>query len=745
VSYAVPLEDQRLSAAHKILGRFSRTANETGVESTNSAQLEVLEATSSRLGGFSFTEFREQFPARWALSTQEANRVADEVLHALRGVSIHPSLALAALARPHLDHATKRRAGAYYTDFRLAKYLATQAKTALETRPTILDPACGTGILLVAAVLQSCGSDRMKIRETLRARVFAADRSDDALRGARLALASLTDDLNAVAEMTSKWRAHDSLTASTENWPEALRDGVGLIVANPPWEKLKLSRHEHLQTVGVQRHYGADYDNGELHKTHYEASKLQLRDYAAALQGRYPILGAGELDLYQAFLELFLRLLARGGTFSALVPAGLIRSQGTAPLREELLSRCDELDFVILENRARFFSIDSRFKFIAVCARVGHGVAKQAPIRLRHATGTEDGIAEGGSARISRQTLRALRPDLTLPEVRSETEWRLYVRICDSGDTLDGPSGAWSAHFAREVDMTKERPLFVRRPDIGALPVIEGRMIHQHRFGAKSYVSGTGRRARWDPVPFGHSLLLPQYWIGRRHLRAEVVARIARARVGFCDITGQTNERTMLAARIPAGVVCGNKVPTILFGAVASDDHDFLWLAIVNSFVFDWMIRRVVTTTVNYFLLRSVPLPRIDLSSLPARRLIDSARQIDELARARITTADAWAVGEVRACIDAGVACAYGLSLDDMELILSDFPLLDRAQPPLPGESRSTITRDLVLLRTAQRLGAPTSDWARRVEFARETGALPFVPSQFGESDEIPTSEALDA
>jgi hypothetical protein len=87
-------------------------------------------------------------------------------------------------------------------------------------------------------------------------------------------------------------------------------------------------------------------------------------------------------------------------------------------------------------------------------------------------------------------------------------------------------------------------------------------------------------------------------------------------------------------------------------------------------------------------------------------------------------------MARLRAEIDVEVAVAYGLLLSDMELVLSDFPLLDRGQPPLVGELRSTITRDLVLLTMAKRMRNPQPEWENRVRLAEERGAVAYVASE---------------
>src|SRR5207253_11176822 len=138
---------------------------------------------------------------------------------------------------------------------------------------------------------------------------------------------------------------------------------------------------------------------------------------------------------------------------------------------------------------------------------------------------------------------------------------------------LDDETSPFKSTIVREVDMTRDRSRFVTNPRKGYLPVVEGRMIAQHRFGAKAYQSGTGRRAIWQPLQPGESTVEPQFFYPADALPGGVLDRTGRARVGFCDVTGQTNERSIIVARVPEGVVCGNKVPTIMF---SEDDGDLI-------------------------------------------------------------------------------------------------------------------------------------------------------------------------
>jgi hypothetical protein len=63
--------------------------------------------------------------------------------------------------------------------------------------------------------------------------------------------------------------------------------------------------------------------------------------------------------------------------------------------------------------------------------------------------------------------------------------------------------------------------------------------------------------------------------------------------------------------------------------------------------------------------------------------------------------------------------------------VLSDFPLLDRGQPTLEGESRSTITTDFVLAAFLEAVGEQPGAFDTRVMNAKRMGAIPYVPAEY--------------
>ncbi len=692
-------------------------------------RLQVLEATSARFGGFDLEAFHKAFGVQSNYSAAELLELAAPVAGAIESSPVHPAMALSALAREALHEQERKSTGAYHTDFRLATRLAQLAAPKLTHKSKVIDPASGAGILLAALTHAVCGMDRAKVAHWLANGVCAADLSSNSLRAALLSLASFTDDVEALRAMRARWYCGDSLMADREVWTAMAPEGFDAVIGNPPWEKVKLSRHEFLKSAGAYRHYGAQIHG--LDEERFALQREEVATYSRRLLARYPDLGMGEPDLYIAFTDLFFELCKEQGVVAALIPGGLIRSQGTQAMRQKIFEASQSVSLSIIDNRARFFAIDTRFKFLAVAlVKAGSEKSKRDPIILLHERGTSTGLEKTGMATIGRAALTAVREDLSLPEVRSLAEWKLFSKIAKAGVSWNEPGSGWAPKFCREVDMTKERPKFLGRATPGALPLVEGRMVQSHRFGVKGHVSGTGRSALWETYAIGGSRLSPQFWIRPSDLPRANRHRVDVLRAGFCDIAGQTNERSLMAALIPPGVACGNKVPTILFPEDPSEERLLAWVSVANSFVFDWMLRRVLTTTVNYFLLQSVPMPKLTKGGLPWNKLVSAARELRILDDAGATRETYERMAQLRGEIDAEVAVAYGLDLKDMELVLQDFPILDRGQAALPSEVKSTITRDTVLAIMAKRTMDKTTTWLHRATEAQAMGAMAYVPSE---------------
>ncbi len=689
-------------------------------------QLSALAVASSEIGGYPLTAL--PWIRKESSITGAPSKAGREIAKRIKASGIPPALILSAMSEFKLNELSKKTNGVYFTDSRLSEFLASQITGDKTRRPTVIDPACGSGMLLCQAALRlkACGIGMNKV---LAECIFGADLSQDSTRAAIMALASMTNSASTVAKLCSHILVGDSLRRTDHGWSELGENGFDYVIANPPWERLRTVSHEISKSIDSDSHYGDDIDDD--FKPAIDNHRKAVSAYSASVGSSATLQGRGEKDMYKLFLELSMRLRNRSGMICVLIPAGLIRAASAQDLREELISKSADLHFVLFDNKERYFDIDSRFKFLAVFSTRKNGPGDCSELILSSGCCVDGVVQLKQTVEIQTKSLRAIRHDLTIPEVRTVEEWRLFKQLSANHPPFGAGSSIWAHRYVREVDMTLSRREFKSRPDKDSVPLIEGRMIHQYRFGCKAYVSGTGRKATWANV--NHATApdpVTQYFISRKTLSPSRQACLGQPRAGFCDITGQTNERTVLAAIIPAGVICGNKVPTIAFEvSELSEKLKYAWVGIANSFCFDWLTRLVCTTSLNFFILDSIPIPS-DRNAMPA--ILEIAKIVEKFAAGKDTRDDGIPPRQ-RALIEALVMRLYGITSADAQLVLSAFPQVDKNQRPISGETRSTITMDSVMGEYFRLSGDAEARQlhAKRVEKARLQGAEAFMPNQF--------------
>jgi hypothetical protein len=327
-------------------------------------------------------------------------------------------------------------------------------------------------------------------------------------------------------------------------------------------------------------------------------------------------------------------------------------------------------------------------------------------------------VLAGETTRLSVADIREQSPDaLAIPEVTGAGDAELAARMSGRwplfGDQAAGPP---IQHYQAELHMGNDRELFGDLAD--GLPVYEGRMVDQFDHRAKAYCSGRGRSAVWELLPFGdpRKAIVPQWHLPPENLPQKLGDRTTRYRVGWCDVTGPRNERSLLAALIPPGVICGHKVPTFSFPEGFEWSY-MPWLAVANSFCVDFLSRKKVALSMSITVLDSLPFPRLPLTHSVANRLARLALRLTctspEMTAYWNAMAAHWlceAVPEstsppgfldpeqraaARAEIDAVVARhLFDLSAEELAAILDTFPVLRRREEKTYGEFR---TKRLVL------------------------------------------------
>lgn len=694
---------------------FSKNTNEY-----TTIKLYILAIVATKYSSIDITFYQETLNLNFTnkFNRIDVSEVADLIYELIEALPFHSSYIIAVLAQEEEHITEKKSSGAFYTDYRLANYMLNGVE---ESKGLVLDPACGTGILLASYVLKF-GANQKDIDVIIKNKICGADQSLHAITGAFISLSCLTQDKNVLISLKGRLRQCNSLIEIKTPWKD-LKDEFHLIIANPPWEKLKVVKHDMQLKKDLSTIYGSS--GGKNVKTDVSVRKKKLDTYLKKLNESYKFQGNGEKDLYVFFLELATKLIAKDGQISYLVPAGLIRSKGTENLREALFNIYNDIEISLFTNEPKYFNIDSRFKFLNIKLKKNKKSTKNI-IKLIFAKHKGTQLIASKGVEWSYKELSSLRNDLTIPEVDDMVSLKLFNRLSSKGSFTNREGSEWNFKIKREVDMTQKRSLFSRKAKEGYLPLIEGRMVWHYNSMSKTYISGSGRAAKWEPCFFERPTKVEtQFYFPSSSLDKKTEDHLNNFRIGFCDIAGQTNERSMMAAVIPKNYICGNKVPTVVFENDYDDNRKaYCWLAIVNSHTFDWLLRRVLTTTVNFFLLKSIPLPKMNFESELAIELYTISKRISNGEYDSL-----WERANLLTRVENLVVDAYGVSYKEFKKIIGDFPLLDRNQPVLPSENTSTITKDYLQVNIFNDNSPLLNNIRRRVTEAKNLNAIPFIPS----------------
>ena len=432
-------------------------------------------------------------------------------------------------------------------------------------------------------------------------------------------------------------------------------------------------------------------------------------------------LGKGDFNVYRMFSELALRYARPGGYAAQIMPGGLYGGANASAIRKFLFDSCQLRLLVGCENKGqRFFrGVHQQTWFAVYAAQTGGRTTA-----FRIAFGIEDPVQVSDAA-ASAQTLDAdfIRDNnpntYAIPDVRSIADVTVAKKMLDAhpafGDRTAGPP---HRHYQAELHMGNDRERFTTDP--WGLPVYEGRMISHFDHRAKTYEGGHGNSSRWierahdDP----EKAIVPQWRVLSENIPDKLGDRCQRYRLAFGDVANPRNVRSLVAALVPPGVICGDKVPTLDFGWV----HEWVylpWLAVANSFVMDWMARsKLSSAKMSFTLVDSLPFPRPSLiepwvqrAAPLVLRLVCTApemspfwnemavhgfcEQVPKGAVPANALLDESARDLARAQLDALVAReVYALTRVELEDVLETFPVVKKRDLKTHGEYR---TKRLVL------------------------------------------------
>jgi len=487
------------------------------------------------------------------------------------------------------------------------------------------------------------------------------------------------------------------------------RGGFDVIITNPPWEILKPQAKEffamHSKLVSKNKMRIEDFET--------ERTKLlqdaEIRDAWLDYQSRFPYQSAyyrtaqqyenqistvngrksgTDINLYKLFTEQCYNLLRPGGQCGIVIPSGIYTDLGAKQLRELHFSQTQVTGLFCFENRKMIFEgVDSRFKFVLLTYEKGGQTQAFPAAFMRHDATELERFRKAEALDMSVELIRRLSPDsLSVMEFKNEVDVSIAKKMLKYPLLGEKLAGTWNLVLTNEFHMTNDHHLFRTEPAPGRLPLYEGKMIHQ----------------------FMHQWSIPRYWVDEKEGRAAILGRkhdtgqkldYQDYRLAFRDIARNTDQRTLISTVIPPAFH-GNKLPTVKSidengSRLLTDQQQLFLCAVWNSFTVDWLLRTKVTTTVNFFYIYQLPVPRLTERDLAFRMIVERAtRLICTTAEFRglwetVMPGSSWSLevaatdpverATLRAELDGMIAHLYGLIEEEFMHVLSTFPQVEQS------------------------------------------------------------------
>ena len=526
--------------------------------------------------------------------------------------------------------------------------------------------------------------------------------------------------------------------------------GFDVVVGNPPWDRIKplrddfFVRHDRefrtlmpkakdarqeelLEDREIQENWEdykrniriqADYFNGA------EAYDLQRPTVAGRTEGT-------ENDLSALFLERVFHISRDDGYVAQILPGTIFTGSSGKDLRMHLLDETRVEVMAHFMNHGIFQNIDTRYKFTVLTFK-NRGQTDE--IRSLYREGDADVLQnlDEESFITPREVLEQYSPEARVfPLLKSEDESEV-LRAIIQNPSIGEPSEDWYAKPYAELHRTSDTDRFVETEKEGDYPVLGGKNIYQFIHDSTYFdieepefwsvddppEDSAKRRVREKNLPklkraiyeafdgtgsqvsFVNEILEERR--GKLLTEDDVLLDCSEYRIVIRDVTSATNERTILAAVIPTGVVCTNTLHTLrpfeivpdekdltehpLHGAYEQifDDRDlFVALGLINSIPFDFLMKTKVDTHIVMYKFTESQVPRLsegdewfDFIWKRAARLSCYGEEFEEMRDRLGGIEPATDIEERRkeqAEIDAAAFHAYGLNHEQTAFVLEDF------------------------------------------------------------------------
>lgn len=462
------------------------------------------------------------------------------------------------------------------------------------------------------------------------------------------------DDMYVTSELLGKYlsslgSAHARLEAKATgaftqtryfHWPLEFPEitengGFDLVLANPPWERIKLQEKEFFAERDAQVANAPNAAARKARISELSANNPDLLDeYHQALHeseaaskfirgsGRYPLTGRGDINTYSIFSELIKDSISNQGAAGFVVPTGIATDDTNKHYFASLVEEGRLQSLFDFENRKAIFpGVHRSYKF----ALITLGAAKSGRA-MQFGFFLHDVLDIADKRRVfalTPQDFLNINPNTkTTPVFRTRQDAELTAKIYSRVPVLvneEKNQNPWGVKFMRMFDMSNDSHLFRTREQMEQegftlmgnrfvkgdeiyLPLYESKMIwhFDHRFG--SYIGVSSRSSTHITRPDINDYqnpsyqILPWYWVDKREVEGLTEKKWF---LGFRRITNNTNERTFVNC-ITGLAGFGDNV--FLLFSKRSLTEKVLFQGFLSSLPYDYICRqKLAGMNMNFF------------------------------------------------------------------------------------------------------------------------------------------------
>ncbi len=539
--------------------------------------------------------------------------------------------------------------------------------------------------------------------------------------------------------------------ADAANDQTAWSGGFDVILSNPPWERVKLQEKEFFAqqdatiasapTAAVRKQLIEDLKtNNPGLRVAFERALREAEGTSALLRNseRFPLGGRGDVNTYAVFVELMANAVSPRGQIGTILPTGIATDDTTKHLFGQLVEHRRLLSLYDFENRKKIFpAVDSRMKFCLLTLTGSKAPVSQASFSFfaQDAAHLED---HDRRFMLNSEDFGLLNPNTkTCPIFRTlrdaDITRAIYRRLPVLLNETSADGNPWCVSFQAMFHMSSDSHLFLTREQLESqgyilegnhfilrdthtngheqarcLPLYEAKMVNFFDHRAADVIKSSTAVHRQNQPHYLSSKdkdnpnrsVIPLCWVQQRIVAARHHSRKGWL-LGFNNVTSVTNERTMIPSAVPL-VSVGHSEPLIYV-----TDADHLLLTTLSSFSFDYVARQKVGgNNLTYGYLKQLPVPSSDLLE------IHSCIATPSLLELVYTAWDMESFGLdlgydgppfrwnderrslIRAELDALMFHLYAITRDDVDYIMSTFPIVQRKDEEAHGEFR---TKRLIL------------------------------------------------